>query len=153
MVCFLSMMRRFYSLAFITALFAGTLPFGYASPAEDDLTRAAADELTAQAELLREEARKRPAPVEAVPQIDVEKSPEPEEALAGPSFYVSTIYLQGNTVVPEKTFQRFAEPFRNRRTDFAELKAFTEIITNHYRSLGYVTSRAYLPPQTIEDET
>ena len=45
MVCFLSMMRRFYSLAFITALFAGTLPFGYASPAEDDLTRAAADEL------------------------------------------------------------------------------------------------------------
>ncbi len=86
------------------------------------------------------------------PEIILEENKEtPPPVEEGPTFFVKTIKLEGNTVLPSKMFEPLAAPFENRSSSFAKLREFSDIVTNAYRSEGYITSRAYIPPQTVTD--
>jgi hemolysin activation/secretion protein len=139
--------RAAVPMTFVLLFAAGRAGAAETVPAE------AADQLVSQAEAFREREAGVSLPSDEAPQISLEEDkPLPDEG-DGPSFRVRTIYFEGNTIVPETAFRRYVEPFENQKTSFAHLKEFTQIVTNHYRGLGYTTSRAYLPPQTVQDET
>lgn len=121
--------------------------------AADDLPSDFTDQLTSQAETFREAPEDLGLASEEIPTIDLGEDKETSSDEEGPAFVVKTIYFQGNTVVSEKAFSEYAYSFEDRKTTFAELKQFAKIVTDHYRSLGYVTSRAYLAPQTVQDQT
>ncbi len=112
-----------------------------------------ADQLVSQAEAFREGSPGVLLPSGETPQISIEEDQPQPSGEEGPPLMVRTIYFEGNTIVPESAFREYAAPFENQKTSFARLKEFTQIVTNHYRSLGYTTSRAYLPPQTVQDDT
>ncbi len=119
--------------------------------AEEIVTDQARDELISQMDTFDKK------PVTVPPQTrdyeiveEEEKELLPEEA--GPSFYVEKITIEGNHTVPLEDLTSYTEPFLGKTLNFLELKKLTQLITNHYRSLGYITSRAYIPPQDINDK-
>jgi hemolysin activation/secretion protein len=63
---------------------------------------------------------------------------------------VKKFVFVGNTVFSQSELQEVVEDFRQRPLTFVELLAVRTRITEFYTSKGYVTSGAYLPPQTIK---
>ncbi|MGH7197513.1 MAG: ShlB/FhaC/HecB family hemolysin secretion/activation protein [Candidatus Omnitrophota bacterium] len=129
----------------------------YSSPlvlAADETTQAAARETVSPAETFaRERERAKPSLGEKPEIISEEEKEELAAEDKGPFFTLKKIAFEGNTVFPEKEFEKYAAGFLNRKTSFLELKKLAKQVTNHYRLNGYITSRAYLPPQTIAEDT
>lgn len=119
--------------------------------ADQPLSSDRQNQLTAPAVAFKKESEKKPEAAPQKPEIVVEeeKPAAPEEA--GPSFFVKEIRLEGNTVLPEKKLREMAEPYENRTVSFGELRALMRRYTDLYRAAGYLTSRAYLPPQRLEN--
>lgn len=99
-------------------------------------------------------AKTEPEPVKRVPEkpeIVVEEDDRNATLVdEGPEFFVKTIEVLGNTAIPSKTFTEMKAPYENRQSSFARLREFSEAVTAVYRSQGYITSRGYIPPQTVE---
>lgn len=57
----------------------------------------------------------------------------------------------GSTVFSDAELQAVTAPFTNRPITFAELLQARSAITKLYVDAGYITSGAYIPPQTLED--
>lgn len=118
-----------------------------------DFSPSTVDEAVRPAETFEEERRLPSLPSEEPPEIVLEEETAPPVEDGGPEFLIRNILFEGNTLVPESEFRQYVEPFENRKTTFRRLREFTQIVTNHYRALGYTTSRAYLAPQTVADNT
>ncbi|MBI4970895.1 MAG: ShlB/FhaC/HecB family hemolysin secretion/activation protein [Candidatus Omnitrophica bacterium] len=88
---------------------------------------------------------------------EVQKRPEIEEPIAiqeGQEFpkkevFIKEIGFSGNTVIPSNEIKKITAKFENRKVLLPELAQCSKEITALYRSKGYVTSQAYLPPQKI----
>ncbi len=129
----------------------GILLFAAVSAAED--TRPV-DELVTPSETFRDDFSKRPTPVSQRPSIRVvEEAPVPEPAADGPSFFVREIRLEGNVRYSRKDLSRHLARAEGRKVTFGELQSVASAITAHYRERGFATSRAFVPPQTVENET
>ena len=140
---------RLISWFLICLLFLG-LPQALA---EDTLTEEKASALVSQAtETPKKEKEQRKAALEEKPLIEEKKTPPPAEE-KGPVFFVRKIRVEGATLFSEKELRTLLTPFENKKTSLGDLRSLTDLITNLYRSKGYSTSRAYLPPQTLRDET
>ena len=121
--------------------------------ADDAVTNESASALVSQAtEAPKKEKEQKKASLEEKPLIEEEASTPPAEE-EGPVFFVKKIRIEGATLFSEKELRALIAPFENRKTSFGSLRSLTELITDLYRSKGYSTSRAYLPPQTLRDET
>lgn len=112
-----------------------------------------ASDLVSQAESFKDQAKKGAAqPEEEKPEISFEEEkpffPAPPDE--GPEFFLNQIRLEGNTVFREELAPPL-QPFENQKTSFGRLRAAAQAVTVFYRSRGYLTSRAYLPPQEAED--
>lgn len=59
----------------------------------------------------------------------------------------------GNRVIPESEINRLLQPYLFRPISFVELLEVQQRITQLYIKRGYFTSGAYIPPQTIKDQT
>lgn len=75
---------------------------------------------------------------------------------AGPAFgdgdvkvFPSRFRLSGVTLVDEKELQKVLEPLVGKLAGFAQLQYAADLVTAHYRAKGFITSRAYLPQQTL----
>lgn len=110
-------------------------------------------QLVSQSEDFRKETKRLTLEEEKKPEIVVEEEREAPVEEKGPIFFVKKIILEGNTVYPTEEFARYMVNYENRETTFSELKELAQAITNHYRSHGYTTSRAYIPPQKLEGNT
>ncbi len=121
--------------------------------AADETTQAAARETTSPAETFAREREREALKFVEKPEIVAEKEKE-EEAIEdkGPFFVLKKIKLEGNTIFSEKDLEKSTASFLSRETSFLDLKKLVKQITNHYRLNGYITSRAYLPPQQIVDD-
>ncbi len=106
----------------------------------------------------------RPPPVFTPPFPTPTPLPSPRELLPLPSPLPSEIPLDipktlrvkkfqfvGNTVFSAEQLSVITEKFLNRPLSFTELLQARSAITQLYVDNGYVTSGAYLPPQTIKD--
>ncbi|MGK7943270.1 MAG: ShlB/FhaC/HecB family hemolysin secretion/activation protein [Microcystaceae cyanobacterium] len=64
---------------------------------------------------------------------------------------VTSFRFEGNTAFNEAQLSEVVQDYLNRPLSFAELLEARTAITQYYIDQGYVTSGAYLPPQTIND--
>ena len=72
----------------------------------------------------------------------------PTEDLA---FQINKIIFSGNTVISSEEIQKIVEPFQGRTMKLAEAKDVALNVTQLYRSKGYITCRAYIPPQKMSE--
>ena len=66
---------------------------------------------------------------------------------------VKQFRFEGNTAFDTEELSKELEEFIDRPLSFAELLEARSVITQYYVDRGYVTSGAYIPPQTIENHT
>jgi hemolysin activation/secretion protein len=64
-------------------------------------------------------------------------------------FFVKKIEIQGCHLIPEKIVRRIAAARENKYLSLADIEKVCDLLTAQYRKRGYLTSRAYFPPQNI----
>jgi hemolysin activation/secretion protein len=82
-----------------------------------------------------------------------EESPPTETPLpTDPSetFLVNKINIVGATVLPEEEIQELVAPLEGNEISTQELKQLADTITQIYLERGYITSRSFIPDQTID---
>lgn len=91
--------------------------------------------------------------------------PPPEELLRPPgdvttpppvedvpdTIYVERFEVVGSTVFSEEELSEVTAPFAERELSFAELLQARSAVTQLYVDEGYITSGAFIPPQTLQD--
>jgi hemolysin activation/secretion protein len=70
----------------------------------------------------------------------------------GEKAFIKKINVTRVTLVPEQEIQEIISPFENKELGLEDMQKVVDLITDAYRKRGYVTSRAYLPPQKIQNE-
>lgn len=86
------------------------------------------------------------------PEIEKEKLPsEAAPALPGEKILIKHILVTGVTLLSEKDIRDIVAPFENTELPLTEMQKATDLLTDAYRKKGYVTSRAFIPPQKIEN--
>lgn len=63
---------------------------------------------------------------------------------------VKSISVIGVTILSQEEIKGIISPFENKELTLKEMQKAADLITGAYRKKGYVTSRAYIPPQKIE---
>lgn len=69
------------------------------------------------------------------------------------TFYVAEIKVVGSTVFDEADLADLLDSYRDRQVSFNELLQLRSDITDRYVDAGYLTSGAFIPPQTVVDGT
>ncbi|NEO54226.1 MAG: ShlB/FhaC/HecB family hemolysin secretion/activation protein [Okeania sp. SIO3B5] len=116
-------------------------------------------------------AQTTPRPVNPNPQPvpQVEPLPPPDDLLQPPptpslspespplqipgQITVTQFVVVGSTVFSSTELAEILEPFTSRPISFAELLQAQTAVTQLYFDRGYVTSGAFIPPQTLQDGT
>jgi len=85
---------------------------------------------------------------------DIEKEEEvvaPEKE--GDRVFIKEIKVVGVTIFSEDEIRSITSDFENRELSLREIYKIANLITDLYRKNGYVTSRAYIPPQPLSEGT
>ncbi|MCT7988982.1 ShlB/FhaC/HecB family hemolysin secretion/activation protein [Laspinema olomoucense] len=69
------------------------------------------------------------------------------------SITVDRFNVVGNSVFSEAEVSQVLAPYTNRSLSFADLREARSAVTNLYVEAGYITTGAYLPPQTVRENT
>ncbi len=93
----------------------------------------------------------RPTPVKPQPQpVIVPETPVPEvSAEEEPSFVLTAVVIDGNTVFPAGDLTHLYEDFLVRSITLTEVQEIARRITQKYRDAGYILSQALVPPQEV----
>jgi hemolysin activation/secretion protein len=84
------------------------------------------------------------------PEVSEEEIPEGEVSVGKEeTVLVSKFKVVGATLLSREEIEEIVKPFEGKELSLKELQGVVDLITRAYREKGYVTSRAYLPPQTI----
>ena len=86
----------------------------------------------------------KPSPKETLPEEII-----PEEA--GPKILIKEIRVEGATLIPQEVIEKITSEYENKELSLKDMQKVADLITDEYRKKGYVTSRAYIPPQTIRN--
>lgn len=71
--------------------------------------------------------------------------------LDGPCIDVQRVVLTGTTLFKSSTYKKVTGRYAERCLYIAEINALAEEISNLYIERGYITSRAYIPPQDLSN--
>jgi len=63
--------------------------------------------------------------------------------------FIKFIIVENSTVIPKKEINKIISPYENKYLTFKEIKNIASKITELYIEKGYITSRAYVPPQDL----
>ncbi|MFA5100245.1 MAG: ShlB/FhaC/HecB family hemolysin secretion/activation protein, partial [Candidatus Omnitrophota bacterium] len=85
------------------------------------------------------------------PQIEEPAPPVPLPASKDEKAFIKKINVTRVTLLPDYVIFGITAPFENKELTLAEMQKVVNLITDAYRGRGFVTSRAYLPPQKIAD--
>jgi hemolysin activation/secretion protein len=86
------------------------------------------------------------------PEIQEELPTQAPPVLPGEKVLIKHINVTGATVLKEKEIRDIVAPFENKELPLSEMQKAADLISEAYRTRGYITSRAYLAPQKIEHE-
>ncbi len=114
----------------------------FAQPSAGTVTR---EQLDRQAEKKIEQTITTPKPAASVEAQEVS-----EAAPQGQAVQVNTISVEGNTLLKAEEIDVVVAKYENKPLTIAQIRQLTAEITALYRSKGFITSRAFLPPQTID---
>ena len=78
---------------------------------------------------------------------DEEKTPE--SAMAGPTFFVKKILLEGDKGLAPKDYEPLLQKFENREVRFGEIQNLISVLEQMYRAKGYIAV-VLIPPQKME---
>lgn len=101
-----------------------------------------------------------PLPEQPLPQLpapeDLLPTPAPVQPEDLPGDVPATVFVErfnvvGSTVFTEAELAEATAPFSGREISFAELLQARSAVTQLYVDQGYITSGAFIPPQTVED--
>lgn len=104
------------------------------------------DELMAKDKELEKKIKEKKKKSEVVEELPTETAP----ALPAEKVLIKNIKITGATLIPESELRKIVEPFENKELALTEMQKAVDLITDAYRKKGYITSRAYMPPQKIE---
>lgn len=92
---------------------------------------------------------------EKKPAIDIEDKVSEETAQVGiqstQKVTVKAIIVTGATLLSEEEISDIISPYQGQELMLKDMQKIADLITDAYRKKGYITSRAYLPPQKIKD--
>lgn len=66
---------------------------------------------------------------------------------------IEKIIVEGVTLIPGEEIQKITAQFEGRELFLRDMQKVADLITDEYRKRNYLTSRAFIPPQTIEKAT
>ena len=89
----------------------------------------------------------------AVVKIQLPSEEPLSDEAAAQEFYIREIKLDGVNQISLDKLRPILAKFENRNLSLKKLRAIAREITQYYRRLGFITSRAYVPPQKIENQT
>ena len=75
--------------------------------------------------------------------IDLEDGADEEK------LFIKTIVVEGATLVHEKEINKIISQYEGKELSLRQMRKIADVITDSYRIKGYVTSRAYIPVQTM----
>ncbi|MEO0457499.1 MAG: POTRA domain-containing protein [Cyanobacteria bacterium P01_A01_bin.114] len=93
-----------------------------------------------------------PPPEELLPNTPPAPSVPESTNGEGTSFFIDDIEVVGSTAFGQEDFAEILDRYRGRQVSFAELLELRSAITQFYVDRGFVTSGAFIPPQTIEND-
>ncbi|MBU3942460.1 hypothetical protein KKA24_00585, partial [Patescibacteria group bacterium] len=64
---------------------------------------------------------------------------------------IKKIEVRGVTLISKRIVNKIVSGYEGKELSLKEIQKICDLITDEYRKKGYVTSRAYLPPQTIKE--
>lgn len=85
------------------------------------------------------------------PEVEEKLPKEAPPALPTEKILIQKINVTGVTLISEKEIKNIILPFQNQELTLSQLQKAADLITDAYRQKGFITSRAYLPPQKIEE--
>jgi hemolysin activation/secretion protein len=115
-----------------------------------DVSSEAEKELISQTDMSRQINEGLGLQQEKKPEIHVKKE-KPAPKSQGPSFKINDIVLEGNTVFTTQQLRVYIKSYEGRVLFLKDLQDLANLITAHYQRTGYLTSRAYIPPQKIQN--
>ncbi|MGC8213192.1 ShlB/FhaC/HecB family hemolysin secretion/activation protein [Ralstonia pseudosolanacearum] len=133
----------------IAALLLAGAAHAQTPPLEDPAQRALRE---------RQEAERQREATQPAPQIQVAPAvsePSNVEAVVedGTTFAIHRIELSGNTVLDAATVEQIRQPFLDRELGAKRINLLIRRLTEAFVRRGYVTTRAYLPPQNLKEGT
>jgi len=134
------------SLFFITpVVFAQTVPPSQQASGQESLRQ-----MQERDKKLREKVE-RPRKEEAAP---AQEPVVPSEE-AGPSekALINKIIVYGNTILPQAEIFKITKPFEGKELTVRDMQKVADLVTDAYRKKGFITTRAILPPQKVENNT
>lgn len=120
------------------------LPAGISSDMQREITQLQAEVIQSRGRLDLEPQDLKKA------EVHVKQNQGPSES-QGPAFKVNEIIFEGNTIFPAELLQSLAKPYEGRVLYLKDFQDLTMLITLRYQRAGYITSRAYIPPQKMYD--
>ncbi|MGF1515341.1 MAG: ShlB/FhaC/HecB family hemolysin secretion/activation protein [Elainellaceae cyanobacterium] len=107
-----------------------------------------------------------PPSTQPLPEPDLSPLPPPDELLPPPEsenapelvpelpeqIFVERFVVEGNTVIDDEALAEVLSPFTGRSLSFAELLQARTAVTQRYVEAGYITSGAFIPPQTMSED-
>ncbi len=102
----------------------------------------------------REKLEKKIEKKEEKPEIDeIEEKPVEEKmpALPAVKIFIKEIEVVGAVLFSEEKIREITFSFENKELTLKEIQNIADSITLLYRKKGYITSRAYVPPQKIKE--
>jgi hemolysin activation/secretion protein len=97
---------------------------------------------------LQYELKQNPDSVEIqVPSMNIDPDTENPQL----SFVLKNVFFTGNTVYKNVQLEKYAEKYIGKEINFNDIQHITNEITALYYQNGYVTSLAYIPPQSVKD--
>ncbi|KST66590.1 ShlB/FhaC/HecB family hemolysin secretion/activation protein [Mastigocoleus testarum] len=92
-----------------------------------------------------------PPPEDLIPPSDSPVQQFPSPGKIDRTFKVKKIKVIGSTVFKEQDFEPITKGLVNRQIKIAELLQASSLITKLYKDKGYITSGAFIPPQTLKN--
>ncbi|NTV29066.1 MAG: ShlB/FhaC/HecB family hemolysin secretion/activation protein [Candidatus Omnitrophica bacterium] len=72
---------------------------------------------------------------------------------SGAKVLVQTINVEGATLIASSVIQSIVEQYQGKELSLRQIQKIASLISDEYRKKGYLTSRAYVPPQKLEGGT
>ncbi len=139
-----------YKPFFLIQLSLGLILSSAAWAADSDPIIPANADIASQVDTLNDQ-KKDKIRLQETPQVEEKKKDSVETASDQAKFFIKKIRFEGNQSVTVEDLHRLVAEFENQNISFLELKNAIKKITAFYRSRGYLISRAYLPPQKIQN--
>jgi len=137
------MLLRAYGCALLSLLYFSSALAQAPLPADRELSRERQERLLQEQQRRLEELQSLPGQVRSVPSLPADDSTD--------CLQINSIELNGADALSVRRRAALIEPFVERCLTASDLNRLLSEITSAYLNRGYVTTRAYLPAQDLQD--